>query len=257
MDDNLQASMASDTVVLRQALSEADRPAPKGAFSSPGRVIAWALTLVACVLGLAGVAVYTTDRLQTDLLLSSSDSEARERLGAVWPSSASGEYYEALGELAEGLVPENIEMAQLAAERAVAADPTRAFAWARLAYFTSLTADAPTDETIAALGSSMDHCALCDQELVRWRFNFVLSHWNDMPEDLRSRAFTQADMLRWSGANAEFLAEMRVKANRAGIPYDAYRSAVDTPVRSWDIEPVEAVAATAPVNPAQPGEPVD
>ena len=236
MDENIQSGISSDTVVLRRAQSETDARAPKSAFSSPARVAAWALTLVVAVLALVGVTLLTIDRLQTDLLLSSGDAEARETLSEVWPTGASGEYYEALGELVEILEPEDREMAQLAAERAVAADPTRAFAWARLAYFSVGETGMATEDTVAAIRASMVQCPLCDQALVRWRFNFVLSHWTQMPEDIRQLAFTHADILRWSGANAEFLAEMRLKANAAGIAYDKYRAAVDTPVRSWDIE---------------------
>jgi hypothetical protein len=56
-----------------------------------------------------------------------------------------------------------------------------------------------------------------------------------MPEPMRRRAFEHADLLRWIGPNAEFLAEMRVKAKQNGIPFDDYRAAVETPVRTWDI----------------------
>lgn len=236
MDESIQSAIASDPLVMKTARSEADARAPKSALSSPARVAGWSLTLAIGLAALVGVAMMTIDRLQTDLLLSAGDAEARETLGEVWPTGASGEYYEALGELVEVLEPENREMAQLAAERAVAADPTRAFAWARLAYFSLDEVGMATEDTLVALRASMEQCPLCDQALVRWRFNFVLSHWSQMPEIIRKLAFTHADVLRWSGNNSEFLAEMRVKANAAGIPYDAYRAAVDTPVRSWDIE---------------------
>ena len=90
-------------------------------------------------------------------------------------------------------------------------------------------------ESLAALTRSMDACPLCDQELVAWRFNFVLANWTSIPDPLRRRSFEHADLLRWIGPNAEFLAEMRVKAIQSRIPFDEYRSAVDTPVRTWDI----------------------
>lgn len=81
----------------------------------------------------------------------------------------------------------------------------------------------------------MDACPLCSQELIAWRFNFVLANWTSIPDPLRRRAFEHADLLRWIGPNAEFLAEMRVKAKQNGIPFDEYRAAVATPVRTWDI----------------------
>ena len=83
----------------------------------------------------------------------------------------------------------------------------------------------------------MDACPLCNDEIIGWRFNFVLTNWASIPEALRGKAFEQADVLRWIGPNAEFLADMRVKALQNGIPFDAYRAAVNTPARTWDIGP--------------------
>ena len=58
-----------------------------------------------------------------------------------------------------------------------------------------------------------------------------------MPEAIRARAFEHADLLRWIGPNAEFLAEMRYKAGLNGIPFDTYRAQVKTPAPAWDIAP--------------------
>lgn len=241
MDDQNKPDAVSETIVLRQAIEEAAPPPPPGPFSSPVKVLTWTLTLGVAIVGLGGIGALTVERLQSDLLLRASEGEVRERLGDVWPSDGSGAYYETLGEYVGVLEPEDRAMAKLAAERAVEADPDRAFAWARIAYLSTDPAAAPGEETVNALRASMEHCSLCDPELVRWRFNFVLAHWDSMPEDVRTQAFTHADMLRWSGANAEFLAEMRVKSRAVGIPYDAYRADVDTPVRSLDILPPEPV----------------
>src|SRR5262249_19200884 len=117
-------------------------------------------------------------------------------------------------------------------------DPSRAHAWARLAFLEYQGAQAATPKAVEAIDKSMAACPLCDGELVRWRFNFVLANWSSFPDPIRRKAFEQADMLRWAGstADADFLAEMRAKALAAGIPYDAYRSAVNTPVRTLDIQ---------------------
>ncbi len=186
--------------------------------------------------GLAGVVYLTSAHLRTDMLVGASRAEARSHVAGEWPDGATGAYFETLGEWVELLDPEQRELALRAARRAVEADPDRAFAWARIAYFSGSETAASGEESVNALRASMTACPLCDAELVRWRFNHVLAHWDQMPDDVRRTAFTHADMLRWAGGNAEFLAEMRVKANNAGIPYDAYRAAVDTPVRSWEIE---------------------
>ena len=66
----------------------------------------------------------------------------------------------------------------------------------------------------------------------------------EIPEALRRKAFEHADLLRWVGPNTEFLAEMRIKADQNGIPFDTYRAAVNTPARTRDIGPAsEAKAA--------------
>ena len=92
----------------------------------------------------------------------------------------------------------------------------------------------------------MTACSLCDPDLIGWRFNFVLAHWAEMPEVTRRQAFEQADMLRWKGDRAEFLAGMRIKAEAAGIPYADYRNAVKTPVRNWELGPAPIAKSPAP-----------
>lgn len=151
-------------------------------------------------------------------------------------ASGSPDYLEILSEQALGLPQPDEAIAYLAARRATEIDPSRAFAWARLAYLEAHRDGGKVNPAaLSALTRSMDACPLCDTDLVRWRFNFVLARWNDIPDDTRRRAFEHADLLRWIGEHAEFLAEMRFKAQLKGIPFDAYRSAVDTPARSWDI----------------------
>jgi hypothetical protein len=88
----------------------------------------------------------------------------------------------------------------------------------------------------------MDACPLCSEDLIRWRFNFVLANWSAMPEAIRTRSFEHAEFLSWSGEHAEFLAEMRIKSDIAGIPFDTYRAAVKTPANSWILTP-DAIGA--------------
>ena len=238
MDEVAQQQSEADPVVQKHGAGERAPKDRKSAFQSPGRVAAWLATLIVCVVGLAGIVQFTLDRLRADFLLNASATEARERLVEIWPDSASADYYEVLSELSQVHQPADLEMAYLAAQRAVIADEARPYAWARLAYYATERAGGVNEETIRALAKSMTYCPLCSQDLVRWRMNFVLSHWIDMPDVLRRKAFEHGDMLRWNGSNAEFLAEMRVKSRNLGIPFDEYRSEVNTPVRSWDIAPL-------------------
>jgi hypothetical protein len=162
-----------------------------------------------------------------------------------WTQSSSPAFLEVVSEQALRQRTPDEAIAYLAAKRATDLDPTRAFAWSTLAYLESRRDAGVNGAVLDALSSSMDACPLCDQELIRWRFNFVLTHWNDVPDDLRRRAFEHADLLRWMGPNAEFLAEMRFKAGLQGIPFDAYRAAVNTPARSWDIAPAALLRGAA------------
>lgn len=159
------------------------------------------------------------------------------RIESDWLQSDWPDFLEATAEQSLRASPPDESAAYVAAKRAVELDPSRASAWAILSYVEYRQARGIGPSVLDALAKSMAACPLCDQALIRWRFNFVLSHWDDMPEDLRRKAFEHADILRWMGQNAEFLAEMRYKAQLRDIPFDTYRAAVDTPARSWDLPP--------------------
>ena len=162
-----------------------------------------------------------------------------------WSHSTAPDYVETLAELAMQMPVADTGSAYVAASRATELDSSRAFAWAQLAYLETRRASGKVNEaSLNALTRSMDACPLCDDTLIGWRLNFVLANWTAIPEPLRKRAFEQADVLRWIGPNAEFLAEMRIKARQNGIPFDAYRAAVNTPARTWDIGPVTVEKAT-------------
>jgi hypothetical protein len=173
----------------------------------------------------------------------------RNQLANVEKTAVSTDYLEALAELAVQPETENLEAAHAAAQAAVQADPSRAHAWALLAYLETRKAGKVTPAALKALTSSMDACPLCDQDLIRWRFNFVLANWSAISEETRRRAFDEADILRWTGQHSEFLAEMRLKALGAGVPFDEFRSAVATPVRIWDAGLAPEAAATGLLRP--------
>lgn len=204
---------------------------------------AWAMSGWIGVLAAGMAAIMTMLQLAWDevglwSLANASPAEAEGALDGEWAGSTSPDYLETIAELSLQASPPDEAAAWLAAKRAVELDPSRAFAWATVAYLETRQAGGVNETAIGALTRSMEACPLCDQDLVRWRFNYVLANWNDMPEPLRRKAFEHADLLRWIGPNAEFLAEMRFKARLQGIPFDAYRAAVDTPAPSWDIAPV-------------------
>jgi hypothetical protein len=138
--------------------------------------------------------------------------------------------------------PAQPAVALRAMQRAVAIDPSRAFAWANIAWLETIVDGRVTPEAQKALETSMTACTLCDPDLISWRFSFVLKHWAEIPEATRHLAFEQADMLRWKGDHAEFLAGMRIKAEAA--------DAVKTPVRNWELGPGPAAIRPRQSTPA-------
>jgi hypothetical protein len=229
---------APDVVATRTSKARPRRPAALAA----GRAVLWLAALLLGVVTMLPITGFASRELQTWSLIQADDEAVRAELSSEWPETTSAAHLETLAELGLQIEPQAEERSLLAAKRATAKDPSRAGAWAIQAYLETKRAKQVNAAALEALARSMDACPLCNQDLIRWRFNFVLANWAAIPESLRRKAFEHADILRWTGDNGEFLAEMRVKARQAGIPFDAYRSAVKTPVRSWDLEPLEAGA---------------
>lgn len=230
---------APDVVATRTLKARPKRPATVAL----GRAVLWMAVLLVGILTLAPIAGFASRELKTWALVHADDRTIRSELAVEWPDRTSAAWLETLAELGLQIEPPNAERSMWAAMRATARDPSRAGAWAIQAYLETRRAKQVNAAALEALAKSMEVCPLCSQELIRWRFNFVLANWTAIPEPLRRKAFEHADILRWMGDNSEFLAEMRIKAKQAGIPYDAYRSEVNTPVRSWDLEPVETGSA--------------
>ena len=232
--------MADSTSFNPEMLLAAAEVAREPKSSSPGSLagglVIWAALMLLGVAAIPPMVTLVKDEAATLSLLSASDSDVVTTLATDWASGAPPAWLEVLSERSLNLPKPDLASAEAAARKAVEADPSRAHVWARLAWLeTQKTGGAVNDAALAALTKSMDACPLCNQALIAWRFNFVLANWTAIPDPVRRRAFEHADLLRWIGPNAEFLAEMRVKAKQSGIPFDEYRSAVDTPVRTWDI----------------------
>lgn len=232
VSDSTSASIVSRT-----------RSSPAGKNSSPaaargpgmGATLVWLALMAVPVLALVPVLRTAADGLGEYALVHADPLVIEQALDAPLPADASAGYLEGLAEFAVMARPERTDTALSAVHAALALDDQRPFALAMLAYLVTSQEGEVSEEALGALSRSMDICGVCSADLVRWRFNFVLTNWQAIPEEMRRRAFEHADILRWTGNNAEFLAEMRVKANAAGIPFDTYRSEVNTPVRSWDI----------------------
>ncbi len=225
-------------------------PEPSYLVTAAGN-LGWAALLVVGVAAVGLLGYFTLQQANTQLLQQTEEANIAQTLAQDPAQSQSPDYVETLSELAMQMPTPDEGSAYAAALRATELDASRAYAWSQLAYLEMRRASGKVNEaSLNALTRSMDACPLCSQELIAWRFNFVLTNWYSIPDPLRRRAFEQADMLRWVGQNAEFLAEMRVKARKNGIPFDDYRAAVKTPARTWDIDP--SAIASAEDQPAEP-----
>ncbi len=229
-------STSFDLQVLQAANAAARAPKPPSPRSRTLGLFIWIGVLALGAGAIAPMVSLVGDQARTLALLSADEADVSAALATEWSAGAPPDYLELLSERSLNLSKPDLGSAEAAARKAVEADPSRGHVWARLAWLESQKAEGRVNAAaLDALTRSMDVCPLCSQELIAWRFNFVLANWNSVPDPIRRRAFEQADLLRWIGPNAEFLAEMRVKAKQHGIPFDEYRAAVDTPVRTWDI----------------------
>jgi hypothetical protein len=236
-------------VVRRNSADGAPRAAAREERSKTvlaGRAMIWTALLIIGAVTLLPIARFAALDLETWALLQADDTAVKRQLADLDPASAPADYLEALAELGVRPGTENLDAAYLAAAKATKIDPSRAHAWAQLAWLETRKSGKVTAAALDALIRSMNACPLCSQDLIRWRLNFVLANWGAIPEDLRRQAFEHADILRWIGQNREFLAEMRVKAEGAGIPFDDYRLSVATPVRTWDLGPTPEAQTAAP-----------
>ncbi len=230
---------AAGQEVSRTRVASGPRQAPETQADRDARTRSIAIWILLLVIGGGALVpvIFAAGRELSVYSLSTADNVSiTQRLEQDVPASASAAYLEGLSELHLAAGEGNAERALLAARRAVEKDPGRPYAWATIAFLESRDGKA-TPAAFEALEKSMDACPVCSAELIRWRLNFVLTNWSTAPEALRRKAFEHADLLRWSGDSGEFLAEMRIKAIQADVPFDEYRAAVNTPVRSWDIGP--------------------
>lgn len=120
--------------------------------------------------------------------------------------------------------------------KAIGTDPRQPFALAQLAFAQTRLAGVLTPQAQEHLARSFEACPLCQKDIVRWRLEFVLGHWEQSSEALRLAAFRGGDLLRWWHLEYEELEALRLEAEAQGIPFRAYQRAVGTPVRPHELD---------------------
>lgn len=122
------------------------------------------------------------------------------------------------------------ELSRQLLTRAINEDDQQPLAWALMSFIDSKDAGELSASALSALQTSFDLCRLCDnQELLRWRMEFVLRYWDQMPEDFRVAAAESADILRWRYDDLDFLLDQDAFALRNGIPFGDYLQALASP----------------------------
>jgi hypothetical protein len=215
----------ADILVRKSAPPPVRRDGGLAALALALRGVAWAGLLVLVPLAIVAMATQARDGFAAFALARADDGAIAAELAADWPADASAAWHETLSERGAALYAAGSAAAaapSLAAARAaVERDPALAFAWARIAWLESELAGGPNAEAVEALRRSLAACPVCDPMLVRWRFAFALAHWEAMPEDVRDAVFAHAGTLRGRREHADFLAEMRIRADAHGVPFDA------------------------------------
>ncbi len=145
---------------------------------------------------------------------------------------------ETLVSLAEQLValgPDHDDEARELLLRALERDEGRPYAWTLLAFVETRRTGTFSADARDALARSLEVCPLCEKELLRWRLEFVITHWDEVPASIRAEVFRGADFLRWWHLDAEFLQIQKERAAARGIPFADYQRAVNSPVRPHEI----------------------
>jgi|GEM_PF-1532135 len=145
---------------------------------------------------------------------------------------------ETLVSLAERLVelgPDHDDRAREFLLRALARDEGRPYAWTLLAFVETRRTGMFSAEARDAFARSVQVCPLCEKDLLRWRLEFVITHWDEVPASIRADVFQGADFLRWWHLDADFLQTQKERAAARGIPFADYQRAVNSPVRPHEI----------------------
>ena len=130
-----------------------------------------------------------------------------------------------------------IDVAISKLRRSLEINPDQPDAHALLAYALALDAGRATEAVNIDLRESFRQCLFCDEELTKWRLEFVLAYWPGIDEGNRLSAFEGADFLRWWHLQYDYLAELRERSEARGIPFAEYQRKISTPVRPNEVPP--------------------
>lgn len=185
-----------------------------------------------CLPGVALAAISLRDSMQVDAIEAGKIATV-ERLADQDVASP-----DVLKAIARHSILQGDEPIQYAIDRlegSLERNPLQADAMALLAYAHALEAGKADSATNQALRESFSLCLLCDEDLTRWRLEFVLAYWPGIDEDNRMSAFEGADFLRWWHLEYAYIDQLRDHAEARGTPFSEYQRKVATPVRPNEV----------------------
>ncbi len=184
---------------------------------------------------ISGIGVFQTHSVTNDLFSGKSNPVSKaEQLLAQERVKRPGVWIETANMLSSSGTRHDALAIELLT-RALAVDPYHPDSWALLSFLHTRSAGAFSPDAAAALKTSFEICGYCGDDLIQWRFSFVLQHWENVSEELRMAAFSSADFLRWWHLRYDYLNDVREQAIARGIPFDEYRRKVGTHVRPNEV----------------------
>ena len=155
---------------------------------------------------------FTGSAFKTNQLLTASDETIEAILSAEAQPTRNAAYHEFLAERAAALEIPDIFSAKLNVRKALEINPHNPYAWAHLAYLITFTEEAVTPEAIEALKQSIYHCLYCDIELSKWRLEYMLANWQQLPDEIHAEARHHATLLKAYPGEHAYLRDKIIRA---------------------------------------------
>lgn len=155
---------------------------------------------------------FTGDALRTYRLSTASDETVQAILADAKQPTRSSAYHEQLAERASGLETPDTFSAQENILKALAISSNSPYAWAHLAYLRTVRAGNVTSGAVEALGQSIRRCLYCDNELIRWRLEYMLANWDELPDGFQVHARQHADILKADPLQHSYLRDIIIRA---------------------------------------------
>lgn len=132
------------------------------------RIAAWFGLMALGVATMAPMLGFAWQNVTTWSLVNAGPAGVKAALASDWSTSNDPDFLETMAELSLAQPAPDEATAYVAAKRATQLDPSRASAWATLAYLETRQMGGTVNEAaLDALTKSMDACPLCDQALIR------------------------------------------------------------------------------------------